>query len=209
VLGLVDLGELGDRRAGALSHGQLKRVGVAQAFLGAPDLILLDEPTAGLDPRHAHDLRELIRSQRGTRTIVVSSHNLQELEAICDEAAFMEKGLTDRVRRGRRADRAGTPRSTSSSPRAPSPSTPCRRPRHRPSPWPGTPRKRTLRVRFVRRHPDRVAEDVIAEVLRELLAGWRPHLRARQGPLARGSDTSSRAPELRSPARTAAAGTGL
>jgi ABC-type multidrug transport system ATPase subunit len=50
-----------DRRAGALSHGQVKRVGVAQAFLGAPELILLDEPTAGLDPRHAHDLRALIR----------------------------------------------------------------------------------------------------------------------------------------------------
>ena len=69
VLALVDLGELGERRAGALSHGQVKRVGVAQAFLGEPELILLDEPTAGLDPRHAHDLRNLIRSRRGNQTI--------------------------------------------------------------------------------------------------------------------------------------------
>jgi ABC-2 type transport system ATP-binding protein len=94
VLELVDLAELAERRAGALSHGQVKRVGVAQAFLGEPELILLDEPTAGLDPRHAHDLRAMIRGRRGAQTIVVSSHNLQELEAICDEAAFMEKGQT-------------------------------------------------------------------------------------------------------------------
>ena len=79
VLAIVDLGELAGRRAGTLSHGQVKRVGVAQAFLGDPELILLDEPTAGLDPRHAHDLREAIRNHRGQRTIVVSSHNLQEL----------------------------------------------------------------------------------------------------------------------------------
>ncbi|MDC0717650.1 ABC transporter ATP-binding protein [Nannocystis bainbridge] len=94
VLAIVDLGELAGRRAGTLSHGQVKRVGVAQAFLGDPELILLDEPTAGLDPRHAHDLREALRSHRGQRTIVVSSHNLQELEAICDEAAFIDKGQT-------------------------------------------------------------------------------------------------------------------
>ena len=78
----------------ALSHGQGKRVGVAQAFLGDPELILLDEPTAGLDPRNAHELRQAIVSERGRRTVVVSSHNLQELEAICDEAAFIERGQT-------------------------------------------------------------------------------------------------------------------
>lgn len=94
VLSLFALQDLGGRRAGALSHGQGKRVGVAQAFLGDPELILLDEPTAGLDPRNAHELRQAIVSERGRRTVVVSSHNLQELEAICDEAAFIERGQT-------------------------------------------------------------------------------------------------------------------
>jgi ABC-type multidrug transport system ATPase subunit len=94
VLELFALHDLGGRRAGALSHGQGKRVGVAQAFLGEPELILLDEPTAGLDPRNAHELRQAIVSERGRRTVVVSSHNLQELEAICDEAAFIERGQT-------------------------------------------------------------------------------------------------------------------
>jgi ABC-2 type transport system ATP-binding protein len=168
VLGLVDLGELGDRRAGALSHGQLKRVGVAQAFLGAPELILLDEPTAGLDPRHAHDLREMIRSQRGTRTIVVSSHNLQELEAICDEAAFMEKGLT--IESGAVAEltaRDAEIHVQLAEGPEPIEALQTRVPAITVA-WDAA--KRSLRIRFVPA-PDRVAEDVIAEVLRELLAG--------------------------------------
>jgi ABC-type multidrug transport system ATPase subunit len=168
VLALVDLGELAERRAGALSHGQVKRVGVAQAFLGDPELILLDEPTAGLDPRHAHDLRELIRSQRGTRTIVVSSHNLQELEAICDEAAFMEKGVT--IESGAVAELTAKDAEIHIL-LAPGPE-PIDQLRARITALSVTwdPAKRTLRVRF-QPAPDRVAEDVIAEVLRELLAG--------------------------------------
>ncbi len=102
VLELFALHELAGRKAGALSHGQNKRVGVAQAFLGEPELILLDEPTAGLDPRNAHELRQAIVRERGRRTVLVSSHNLQELEAICDEAAFIERGLT--VEGGRLAE---------------------------------------------------------------------------------------------------------
>ena len=167
VLGLVDLGELAERRAGALSHGQVKRVGVAQAFLGSPDLILLDEPTAGLDPRHAHDLRALIRGQRGAQTIVVSSHNLQELEAICDEAAFMEKGVT--IESGNVA--ALTAQDAEFFVQlAPGPEPlDALRARVEATSITWEPERRTLRVRF---HPTpaRVAEDVIAEVLRELLA---------------------------------------
>jgi ABC-type multidrug transport system ATPase subunit len=161
VLGLVDLGELAERRAGALSHGQVKRVGVAQAFLGSPDLILLDEPTAGLDPRHAHDLRALIRGQRGAQTIVVSSHNLQELEAICDEAAFMEKGVT--IESGNVAHLTAQDAEFFVQ-LAPGPE-PLEALRARVEATSIT----WERVRF---HPvpGRVAEDVIAEVLRELLA---------------------------------------
>jgi ABC-2 type transport system ATP-binding protein len=80
-------------RCGALSHGMAKRVGLAQAFLGQPELVLLDEPTAGLDPKSAFQLREFIKAQRrGGHTIVISSHNLHELEELCDAAAILDRG---------------------------------------------------------------------------------------------------------------------
>jgi len=81
-----------DTRCHALSHGMARRVGIAQALLGAPPVILLDEPTAGLDPRVAAELRSLIRSLKGRHTLVISSHNLQELEELCDAAAILDKG---------------------------------------------------------------------------------------------------------------------
>ncbi len=167
VLAIVDLTELADRRAGTLSHGQVKRVGVAQAFLGDPALILLDEPTAGLDPRHAHDLREAIRGHRGARTIVVSSHNLQELEAICDEAAFIEKGET--VESGKVAALTAQDAEIFVV-LAPGPepvdSVRAALPDARVE-WDAA--RRVLRVSF-QPTAGRVAEDIIAAVLRELLA---------------------------------------
>jgi ABC-2 type transport system ATP-binding protein len=80
------------QRCGSLSHGMAKRVALAQAFLGQPDVVLLDEPTAGLDPRVAYDMRKLITAKKGRSTIVISSHNLQELEEICDAAAILDRG---------------------------------------------------------------------------------------------------------------------
>jgi ABC-2 type transport system ATP-binding protein len=80
------------QRCTSLSHGMAKRVALAQAFLGEPEVVLLDEPTAGLDPRVAFDVRQLIAGKRGKRTIVISSHNLQELEEICDAAAILDQG---------------------------------------------------------------------------------------------------------------------
>jgi len=67
-------------------------LGIGQAFLGDPELVLLDEPTNGLDPRQAHSIREFIASQRGTRTIIVSSHNLHEIETVCDHVALIDRG---------------------------------------------------------------------------------------------------------------------
>jgi ABC-type multidrug transport system ATPase subunit len=69
-----------------------KRVGIAQAFLGDPRVVLLDEPTAGLDPRVAYQIRQLIKTRKGRCTVVVSSHNLQELEEVCDHAAILDRG---------------------------------------------------------------------------------------------------------------------
>jgi ABC-type multidrug transport system ATPase subunit len=80
------------QRCGSLSHGMAKRVALAQAFLGEPEVVLLDEPTAGLDPRVAFEMRQLIAAKRGRATIVISSHNLQELEEICDSAAILDRG---------------------------------------------------------------------------------------------------------------------
>ena len=79
-------------RCGSLSHGMAKRVALAQAFLGEPELVLLDEPTAGLDPRVAWETRQLIKGRRSRPTIIISSHNLQELEEICDGAAILDRG---------------------------------------------------------------------------------------------------------------------
>jgi ABC-2 type transport system ATP-binding protein len=90
------------QRCGALSHGMAKRVALAQAFLGDPEVVLLDEPTAGLDPKVAFEVRQLIASKKGRATIVVSSHNLQELETLCDAAAVLDRGRV--VASGRMVD---------------------------------------------------------------------------------------------------------
>ena len=80
----------------SLSHGMLRRLTVAQAFLGHPELIFLDEPMSGLDPREVLNTRKLIASRRGRQTLVVSSHLLTELEHVCDHIAFIEDGKLQR-----------------------------------------------------------------------------------------------------------------
>lgn len=92
VLDVVRLGDKADARVGQLSHGMKRRLAVAQALLGDPRLVLLDEPTGGLDPHLVVDMRDVLRAERGRRTLVVSSHILSDLEAICDEVAFLEAG---------------------------------------------------------------------------------------------------------------------
>jgi ABC-type multidrug transport system ATPase subunit len=79
-------------RCNQLSHGMAKRVQLAQALLGEPEVVLLDEPTAGLDPRVAYEVRQIIKSRKGRCTMIVSSHNLQELEEVCDGAAILDRG---------------------------------------------------------------------------------------------------------------------
>ncbi|HLL55878.1 MAG TPA: ABC transporter ATP-binding protein [Myxococcaceae bacterium] len=88
----VGLPETWNKLAGALSHGMGKRVAMAQALMGSPPVVLLDEPTAGLDPKIAAQVRQVIREMAGKQTVVVSSHNLQELEELCDGAAILDRG---------------------------------------------------------------------------------------------------------------------
>ena len=91
---------LADRARGAmrtLSHGMRKRVMAAQCFVGRPELVLLDEPLNGLDPVEADRMRRFILSQRGKRTIVVSSHQLGDIEQVCTHVAFVEGGRVART----------------------------------------------------------------------------------------------------------------
>ena len=92
VLQTVDLLERIDSRPSDLSHGMRKRLAIAQALLGQPRLVLLDEPTAGVDPPNARMIRDLIRRQSAHTTFIVSSHNLDELERLCAYVVYLEKG---------------------------------------------------------------------------------------------------------------------
>ncbi len=91
-LDLVGLKSVAKRRVTSLSHGMVKRLGIAQAFLGNPEVILLDEPTAGLDPASARQIRDLIKQLQQRATIVVSSHNLAEVQELCDYVAILDHG---------------------------------------------------------------------------------------------------------------------
>ncbi len=88
----VDLAEVWDRRIDALSKGFKRRVGIAQALVHNPDVLILDEPTDGLDPNQKHEMRELIRALAPTKAIVVSTHILEEVESICTRAIIVARG---------------------------------------------------------------------------------------------------------------------
>ncbi|WP_299495645.1 ABC transporter ATP-binding protein [uncultured Shewanella sp.] len=92
VLDLVGLRDSANQKPTALSHGMSKRVSIAQALIGEPELVLLDEPTAGLDPANAKVIRHLVKSQSSKTTFVISSHNLDELEKLCDHVLYLDNG---------------------------------------------------------------------------------------------------------------------
>ncbi len=86
------LGPALDRRIETLSKGFRRRVGLAQAILHDPPVLILDEPTDGLDPNQKHTVRKLISAMRAEKTIVVSTHILEEVEAICTRAVIIDRG---------------------------------------------------------------------------------------------------------------------
>ncbi|GIU52710.1 ABC transporter ATP-binding protein [Shewanella sp. KT0246] len=92
VLDLVDLTSSALMLPKSLSHGMSKRVSIAQALMGSPKLVLLDEPTAGLDPANAKKIRQIVKNLSATTTFVISSHNLEELEKLCDQVLYLEQG---------------------------------------------------------------------------------------------------------------------
>ncbi len=86
------LSDVSRKLIGALSKGYQQRVGIAQAIVHEPDVIILDEPTVGLDPNQIRDIRALIRELGGTHSIILSTHILPEVEAICDRVQIMHHG---------------------------------------------------------------------------------------------------------------------
>ena len=92
VLELMLLSNVTKDKIGALSHGMKKRVAIAQALMGKPELVLLDEPTAGLDPANARNIRQQVMALAGETTFLISSHNLEELERLCGEVLYLEQG---------------------------------------------------------------------------------------------------------------------
>jgi ABC-2 type transport system ATP-binding protein len=88
----IDLAEVWNRRIEALSKGYKRRVGIAQALVHDPDVLILDEPTDGLDPNQKHEMRALIRTLAPAKAIIVSTHILEEVEAICTRAIVIARG---------------------------------------------------------------------------------------------------------------------
>ena len=88
----VDLGAKAKARLRTLSGGMLRRVGIAQAIVNDPDLLLLDEPTAGLDPEQRVGFRALLRDLGQAATVVVSTHLVEDVGAACSEVALMDAG---------------------------------------------------------------------------------------------------------------------
>lgn len=92
VIALVQLEDVENRLIKNLSKGYKQRVGLAQAVLGFPEIIILDEPTVGLDPKQIIEIRELIRELAKEHTVILSSHILAEVQEVCDYVMIISKG---------------------------------------------------------------------------------------------------------------------
>ncbi len=92
VIGTVGLNIEAKKKVGQLSKGYKQRVGLAAALIHDPEVLILDEPTTGLDPNQIIEIREVIKKQGKDKTVLFSSHILQEVEAICDRVIIINKG---------------------------------------------------------------------------------------------------------------------
>jgi ABC-2 type transport system ATP-binding protein len=92
VLERCALGDVKEKVIGKLSKGYRQRVGLAQAIIHNPDVLILDEPTAGLDPKQINETRDLIKSLAGDHTIILSTHILPEVEQTCEKVVIINKG---------------------------------------------------------------------------------------------------------------------
>jgi len=92
VMEMLSLSDMSRRLIGHLSLGYRQRVGLAQALLHDPEVLILDEPTRGLDPKQILEIRKLIKSLSGQRTIILSTHILPEVSSTCDEVVIIDRG---------------------------------------------------------------------------------------------------------------------
>ena len=88
----TDLGSVADRLIGNLSKGYRQRVGISQALVSDPEILIMDEPTVGLDPRQVAEIRNLIKSLAGQHTILLSTHILPEVQASCERIIIINQG---------------------------------------------------------------------------------------------------------------------
>jgi len=92
VIELVGLGQEQHKKIGALSKGFRQRVGLAQAILHDPKVLIMDEPTSGLDPNQLIGIRKLIKELGQTKTVILSTHIMQEVEAVCNHVIIINQG---------------------------------------------------------------------------------------------------------------------
>jgi len=92
IIDLLNLGPVLDQSIETLSKGFKRRVGIAQAIIHDPPVLIMDEPTDGLDPNQKHEVRELIQSMAADKIIVISTHILEEVDAVCNRAIIISKG---------------------------------------------------------------------------------------------------------------------
>ncbi len=92
VIDIINIGNVVDQSIETLSKGYKRRVGLAQAILHDPDVLILDEPTDGLDPNQKHEVRKLIKDMAQNKAIVISTHILEEVDAVCSRAIIIASG---------------------------------------------------------------------------------------------------------------------
>ena len=92
VIELTGLGAEQHKKIGALSKGYRQRVGIAQAIIHDPQVLILDEPTSGLDPNQLVEIRNLLKNLGQSKTLILSTHIMQEVEAICDKVVIISSG---------------------------------------------------------------------------------------------------------------------
>ena len=92
MIAMTGLGKEAHKKIGALSKGYKQRVGLAQAMLHDPEVLILDEPTSGLDPNQIVEIRELIKSLGGRKTVLLSTHIMQEVQAMCSRVIIINNG---------------------------------------------------------------------------------------------------------------------
>ena len=92
VIETINIGTVIDQSIETLSKGYKRRVGLAQAILHDPDILIMDEPTDGLDPNQKHEVRNLIKKMAEKKAIIISTHILEEVDAVCSRAIIISSG---------------------------------------------------------------------------------------------------------------------